>query len=300
MRARLVGRVRELTLLTDTFERARTDRRGQLFTLVGNAGVGKSRLVGEFLARVGGGEDVRVLRGRCLPYGAGITYWPFVELFSADLGVTSQQDRSDVLASLSRRIDELIAAAARVPVRARLTVLMGLAEASQAVPDVGADRLPAELGWAVGEYLGSLATDAPLICVIDDLQWAEPPALEVVRELVEATADSPFLLLCIARPELLERNIGWNSSLANATTIALEPLTDDETRILIGRLLDVDDMPEQLRTSIVTRSGGNPLFCEEFVRMLIDEGRIVRDGDRGAARRQRRSTSACPNQSRRC
>ena len=92
-------------------------------------------------------------------------------------------------------------------------------------------------------------------------------------------------MLCIARPELLERYPSWGAGRANSATIVLEPLSEDETRTLISRLLDVDDMPEQLRATIVARSGGNPLFCEEFVRMLIDEGRIVRDGDRwrGAA-----------------
>ena len=102
MRARLVGRTRELTLLADTFDRARNDRRGQLFTVVGNAGVGKSRLVGEFLARAAGGE-VRVLRGRCLPYGGGITYWPLIELVQSDLGVTGDMNRAAVLSKLDAR-----------------------------------------------------------------------------------------------------------------------------------------------------------------------------------------------------
>jgi predicted ATPase len=114
MRARLVGRVRELTLLNDTFERALVDRRGQLFTIVGNAGVGKSRLVGEFLARAGGSADVRVVRGRCLPYGAGITYWPFVELLQSDLAVTGEQDRANVIDLLGRRLDTLVEPALRV------------------------------------------------------------------------------------------------------------------------------------------------------------------------------------------
>ena len=164
-------------------------------------------------------------------------------------------------------------------------MLLGLADPAQVLPDVDADRLPVELGWAMGEYARAASDEAPLICVIDDLQWAEPAATTIVTEMLEATTESPLLMLCIARPELLERYPSWGAGRANSATIVLEPLSEDETRTLISRLLDVDDMPEQLRATIVARSGGNPLFCEEFVRMLIDEGRIVRDGDRwrGAA-----------------
>ena len=106
MRARLVGRARELRLLVDTFERARDDRRSQLFTLVGSAGVGKSRLVGEFLARIAA-PDVHVLRGRCLPYGTGITWWPFLEVIQADLGVTSAQSRAEIVERLEARLADL-------------------------------------------------------------------------------------------------------------------------------------------------------------------------------------------------
>jgi class 3 adenylate cyclase len=280
MRARLVGRGRELTLLSDTFERVKSDRRGQLFTVVGNAGVGKSRLVGEFLARGGGGDQVRVLRGRCLPYGAGITYWPLIELVQADLEVTGDHSRGEVLAALDKRLQMVSRLSDRTAIASRLIVLLGLAEAAQALPDVAAERLPAELGWAFGEYVRTAAEQSAMIAVIDDLQWAEPAAIEMVGDVVAATADSALLLLCIARPELLEQHPEWAGGRANSTTIVLEPLNEGETRTLIGRLLDVDQMPEELRATIVGRSGGNPLFCEEFVRMLIDEGRIVREGDR--------------------
>jgi class 3 adenylate cyclase len=285
MRARLVGRTRELTLLADTLERARSDSRGQLFSLVGNAGVGKSRLVGEFLARAGSTVDARVLRGRCLPYGAGITYWPFIEMLQTDLGVSGEQSRQQLLDRLEARLGAMTNPGLRMAVYARLTVLLGLAEASHVLPDVAGERLPAEIGWALAEYVALAGDQAPAIVVIDDLQWAEPAAVAIVRELFDALADGPYLLLCIARPELLEHYADWGGGLANATTVVLEPLSEAETRTLIGRLLDVDDMPERLRAKVISRSAGNPLFCEEFVRMLIDEGRIVRQGERwrGAA-----------------
>ena len=202
MRARLVGRTRELTLLADTLERAKGDRRGQLFTVVGNAGVGKSRLVGEFLARTSGNE-VRVLRGRCLPYGSGITYWPLIELVQSDLGITAEMNKAAVLSRLESRLAILANSPARAAAYARLSVLLGLTDPAQVLPDVDADRLAAELGWAMGEYARAIADESALICVIDDLQWAEPAAVAIVTEMLEATADSPLLMLCVARPELV-------------------------------------------------------------------------------------------------
>jgi len=279
MRARLVGRARELGLLLDTFERAAGDERLHLFTIVGNAGVGKSRLVGEFLARVG--SRAVVLRGRCLPYGTGITYWPLLELIQSDLRVTLEQSRAEVRAHLEERAGELTAdpavAAAMV---ARIAVVLGLADAAEALPDVEADQLMSELGWAVGHYFGGLAGRRPLVAVVDDLQWADPNLIEIVDRLLESLADTPIVLICIGRPELLERYPSLGAGQPNASTIVLEPLSEDETRTLIGRLLDVDDMPASLRAAIVERAAGNPLFCEEFVRMLIDEGRLVREGER--------------------
>ncbi|MDP8905257.1 MAG: AAA family ATPase [Chloroflexota bacterium] len=279
MRARLVGRSRELGLLVDTFDRAVGDQRLQLFTIVGSAGVGKSRLVGEFLARVG--SRARIVRGRCLPYGTGITYWPLLEFVQSDLGVTLQQSRGEVRTRLEERAAELIADQDfRAAVVARLAVLLGLAQAADALPDVDAERLVAELGWAVSEYVEAAAARQPLIAVVDDLQWAEPPVIEIIVRLLESVADAPAVLVCIGRPELLDRYPTFGAGQPNATTIVLEPLNDEETRTLIGRLLDIDDMPDELRSAIVRRAAGNPLFCEEFVRMLIDEGRLVREGER--------------------
>lgn len=283
MRARLVGRTRELRLLLDTFERARDDRRPQLFTIVGPAGVGKSRLVGEFLARIAA-PDVRVLRGRCLPYGTGITWWPLLEVVQSDLDVTSAQSRADVVERLDARLVELIAdPRERAAVRARLVVILGVTDAGDALPDVPGPRLAAELGWALGRFLDALAARGPAAVVIDDLQWAERPAIEIVRGVLDQALDVPLVLVCIARPDLLERMPDWGAGRANASSIVLEPLNEEETRTLIGRLLDVDDLPEELRRRLVQRSEGNPLFCEEFVRMLIEEGRLVRVDDRWQA-----------------
>jgi class 3 adenylate cyclase/tetratricopeptide (TPR) repeat protein len=281
MRAQLVGRQRELRLLLDTFERVRIERRAHLFTLVGNAGIGKSRLVGELLARIASGSEARVLRGRCLPYGAGITYWPLMEIVRGDAGIASEDHRDTALAKLERRTAAL-GLGDPVAVRNRLAAMLGLRAVDEALAEVAPASVSGEIAWAMREYVSAVAHE-PAVVVIDDLQWAEPAVFEIVEGIAERAEDAPLLLLCVARPTLLETHPGWAAGRANAATITLDALSADETTTLISRLLDVDDLPAELRTRVVERSEGNPLFCEEFLRMLIDEDRVARVGDRWLA-----------------
>jgi predicted ATPase/class 3 adenylate cyclase len=284
LRAQLVGRQAELSLLLDTFTRTRDERRAHLFTVVGAAGVGKSRLVGEALARFSGSNAGRVLRGRCLPYGTGITYWPFIEVVRTDAAIAYEDTRGEALAKLARRVSELVAADAdRRSLAARLGAMLGLQPLDVAMPEVEAARVPAELAWGMRRYVDALARSGPTILVIDDLQWGEAPLVEAVEQIAERVREAPLLLLCVARPELLDSRPSWGRGMANATLITLEPLTRDETTTLIGRLLDVDELPSRLRAEIVERSEGNPLFCEEFLRVLIDDGTVVREDMRWRA-----------------
>jgi class 3 adenylate cyclase/tetratricopeptide (TPR) repeat protein len=281
MRAQLVGRQRELRMLLDAFERVRDERRAHIFTLVGNAGIGKSRLVGEALARVAGAQSAQVLRGRCLPYGAGITYWPLMEIVRDDAGISSHDDRETALAKLDARTGQLLGADTGA-VRARLATMLGLQRPEDALPEVVPAQVGREIGWGARQYLGAVAR-APVVIVVDDLQWAEPAVFEIVEGLAESAQDAPLLLLCVARPQLFELQPSWGAGRANATTITLDALNTEETTTLISRLLDIDDLPADLRSRVVRRSEGNPLFCEEFLRMLIDEGRVERVDERWRA-----------------
>ena len=281
MRAQLVGRQRELRMLLESFERVRDDRRAHLFTIVGNAGIGKSRLVGESLARIAAADRAHVLRGRCLPYGAGITYWPLMEIVREDAGITDEDDRDRALAKLDARTRSLLGADAAA-VRARLATMLGLERAETAMPEVVPAQFAREIGWGSRQYL-SAAARQPTVIVVDDLQWAEHAVFEIVEGLADSAEDAPLLLLCVARPQLLELRPTWGAGRANATTITLDALSGDETSTLISRLLDIDDLPAELRDRVVRRSEGNPLFCEEFLRMLIDDGRVARVDDRWRA-----------------
>ena len=283
MRAQLVGRQRELRLVLDTFERVREERRAHVFTLVGNAGIGKSRLVGEALARIAASSSsARVLRGRCLPYGAAITYWPLMEIVRDDAGIAADDDRDAAIEKLGRRVEETVGAPDADAVRERLAVLLGLRGAEEGLPGTGGADVAREIAWGARRYLAAIATE-PAVIVVDDLQWAEPAVFEIIDGLAEHAQDAPLLLLCIARPELLDLRADWGAGRSNSSTISLDALTPDETATLISRLLDVDDLPAALRARVVERAEGNPLFCEEFLRMLIDEGRVERVGDRWRA-----------------
>jgi class 3 adenylate cyclase len=282
MRAALVGRDRELKLLLDTIERAKADRAVHIFTLLGEPGVGKSRLVGECLARLRG--DSVIMRGRCLPYGTGITYWPLMEILRAQAGIAGSDDRASALANLDAHLATALGSSAdRQPVRARLLVLLGLESPAVALPDVAPARVHAEIGWALRRYVEALTATRAAVIVIDDLQWAEPALIDVLDGILDRMRGVPLALVCVARPELAETHPRWSVGRTNASTITLEGLDTAETTTLISRLLDIDDLPAALRAQIATRSEGNPLFCEEFVRTLIDDGRVVQENGRWRA-----------------
>ena len=266
----LVGRERELRQLLDAFARASDQRAGCLVTIVGNAGVGKSRLVAEALARLAQRADVRVLKGRCLPYGAGITYWPLIEVLREDAGIKSSDDRAAALAKLGERLAELVSNDRLQATQARIAVVLNLETPDAALPTVPASRVAVELGWGIRQHLEAIAAGGPLVVVIDDLQWADPAALEVLAQLADPSSAVPLLLVCVARSELLERYASWSAGRADASLIVVEPLDESDTRTLVSRLLGIENLPPQVGSWVVERSAGNPLFCEEFVRMLTE------------------------------
>jgi tetratricopeptide (TPR) repeat protein len=199
-----------------------------LFTILGSAGVGKSRLAAEFLDEL----DAVVVRGRCLSYGEGITYWPVAEV--------------------ARQLLQ-----GRPPPSPALAALLGEGDAP-------AD----EIAFAVRRLLEAEASARPLVVVFDDLQWGEPTFLDLVEHVADWSRDAPILLLCLARPDLLERRPGWGGGKLNATTVLLEPLTGAETDRLIDELLGGAALDEAVRGRIHAAAEGNPLFVEQMLAML--------------------------------
>ena len=281
LRAPLIGRDDELRLLLESHRKLASERRAVLVTIFGNAGVGKSRLVAEFVETMGAD---RVRRGRCLPYGDGITYWPLLEILRSDAGIDArdtQQDaarklRAAVLAAFGEASEDAEAVARRVG------VLAGTTTREDALADVPSDKVPQELRWGLRRFLERRAATAPFTIVFDDIHWAEPALLDLIEDLAE-WARAPLFLLCLARPDLRELRPGWGGGLMNASAIRLEPLTPDESARLIRELLAIDALPDALRAQVIARSEGNPLYVEEFLRMLIDGGHVARRDGRFSA-----------------
>jgi class 3 adenylate cyclase len=259
--APLVGRESELAALQQAFTAALVERRCRLVTLLGAAGVGKSRLLAEFGALVA--DRATVLSGRSLPYGEGITYWPLAEVVRMAAAIDEADDRDAAMAKL-----RLVAAdAADVDLVAeRIGLAIGLATGSA----------PAEeISWATRQLLETLARQRPLVIEFDDIQWADEAFLDLLEYIVSLAHDAPLLLVCPARPELLDRRPGWGSGLPQATSLRLEPLAAESTAQLIAHLPGGTALPEPLRARILDAAEGNPLFVEEMLGMLVDESHLA-------------------------
>ncbi len=283
LRAPLIGRDAELRLLRESYEKVGHERAAYLVTVFGQAGVGKSRLVREFVEIVG---PEHVLRGRCLPYGSGITYWPLYEMLRADAGIRGDDPREEAARKLRAAVIAAFGDASEdaEAVARRVAVVAGLATVEEALPNIAAADVGDELRWAVRRYFEQRAQPASLALIFDDIHWAEEPMLEMIEHLGEWSR-APLFVLCLARPELRDRRPSWGGGLMNAAAVRIEPLSEDETRRLIAALLLVDDLPESLRATIVARAQGNPLYVEELLRMLIDAGHIERRDGRFVAAR---------------
>jgi class 3 adenylate cyclase len=220
--SRFVGREGELEQLVDVWDRALTGPRCEFVTVVGDPGVGKSRLVGEALEQI----DARVVRGRCLSYGEGITYWPVIEVVKQLHALPNDEHAATAISSL-----------------------LGENETFAAVD---------EIAWAFRKLLES---QAPLIICFDDIQWGEETFLELIESIALLSTGTPLLLICMARPELLDRRPGWPA------VLRLEPLPEGEAGALVG-----DDVPDELRDRILRASGGNPLFLTEMAALTDTDG----------------------------
>ncbi len=259
--APLVGREPELAALQQAFATALAEQRCRLVTLLGAAGVGKSRLLAEFGALVA--DRATVLSGRCLPYGEGITYWPLAEVVRMAAAIDEADDRDAAMAKL--RFMAADAADAEL-VAERIGLAIGLATGSA----------PAEeISWATRRLLETLARQRPLVIEFDDIQWADEAFLDLLEYIVSLAHDTPLLLVCLARTELLDRRPGWGSGLPQASSLRLEPLAPQSAARLIAQLPGGTALPEPLRARILDVAEGNPLFVEEMLGMLVDESHLA-------------------------
>ncbi|MEK6276290.1 MAG: AAA family ATPase [Actinomycetota bacterium] len=249
--APMVGRDGELGELRAAFDDVVSRRACRLVNVVGPAGIGKSRLAKELLASVH--DEASVLVGRCLPYGEGITYWPLRDLIREAAGELTQER----LELLLEGEDEAERIAARV------AGAIGIGESAGA---------PEETMWAVRRLLEHLAAERPLVVAFDDLQWAEATFLDLVQYLAGWSRDAPILILCLARPDLLDRHPGWLAGTPSPTSVTLEPLSAPQAETLLDLLRGETELSPELLARITDAAEGNPLFVEQMLAMLTENG----------------------------
>ena len=258
----LVGRELERPLLIGTFERADQQASCQLVALVGEPGVGKSRLCAELFGYL---EErpglVRWRQGRCLPYGDGISFWALGEIVKAECGILESDTPAQAATKLERAVAE--DDPDRAWIVARLAPLVG-------APAEAAAQEESFAAWR--RFCEGLAAERTTVLVFEDLHWADPALLAFLEHLADWAEGVPLLLLCTARPELYERHPTFGANARNAQRINLAPLSDAETAQLVSALLERAVLPADTQQALLERAGGNPLYAEEFVRLLTDRG----------------------------
>ena len=254
-----VGRSEDLALLQNLFSRSVRDRTAQLVTILGEPGVGKSRLVGEFSRHVEERPELVTWRsGRCLSYGEGITFWALGEIIKSEAGILETDDAAIARDKLDRAIGQ--AEADRDWMLARVGALVGLDAPS-------AEREESFTAWR--RFLEQIASRGPAVFVVEDIHWADEAMLGFWEHVASWCQGLPITVVATARPELFERYPTWAAGLRNATTIALGPLGEAETKELVAALVS-KQMTQTNADQITARCGGNPLFAEEFARMLAE------------------------------
>ncbi|MGZ4151313.1 MAG: ATP-binding protein, partial [Actinomycetota bacterium] len=258
----IVGREHELELLRGTLEEAVETQRCHLVTIFGPAGVGKSRLIREFLDRAS--PEATTLIGRCLSYGEGITYWPIGEIVRQAAGIGENDDLEHARAKLAAMLPE------HADITQRVGAAIGLVDASFSTD---------ETFWAIRRSMEISAASRPLVILVDDIHWAEPTLLDLLRFMVEECR-APVLILCSSRRELVEEHPAWVEERQRTSIVTLEPLAVEESARVMRNLLGVADLDTSIVDRVTEAADGNPLYLEQMLSMLIDQGAIRNEAGR--------------------
>jgi class 3 adenylate cyclase len=284
--APMVGRDYEMTLLRTMYRRAIAERHPDFVTIYGEPGVGKSRLTREFMDWAEDRDQPpTIMRGRCLPYGDGVTYWPLAEILKSFAGVKDEDSTATALHKITEVGNQLLSDAEAVDpeeTTATLAYTVGLEDRKYRVRERDPREARSVINNAWRLFFSALSLHAPVVVVIEDIHWADHALLDLLEFLAERVA-GPVMFLCPARPVLAERRPGWSGGRRNMTSISLDPLSPEESESLVEALLAVDYLPASVTSQILERAGGNPFFLEEIVENLIDTGMIVKKGDRWVA-----------------
>ena len=271
--APLVGRIEELAILSAVAGRVERERAPQLVTLFGPAGVGKSRLLAELVERL---PDARLVKGRCLPYGEGITFWPLAEAAKAHAGILDTDPAEVALSKLRAAIQSVVPGdhAEQVFEAATWTIGFTLPVVSAAASDPHEVVLRLQDGWT--RYVAALGREQLTVLAVEDVHWASSALLELLEQLADNLADTKVLLLCTARLELLETRPTWGAGKQNATALSIAPLSSADAADLMSSLLGDVQVPKDVRERVLASAEGNPFYLEEMLNMLIEEGALER------------------------
>ncbi len=286
LHAPLVGRDSELELLRSIYRRTVAEGRPNLVTIYGDAGVGKSRMTQEFLMWLEGFDPApRTMRGRCLPYGDGITYWPLAEILKSTASVLDTDPPHLALEKIRKVSDDVLTddvTSDRARTTAALAYTVGVEDPAFRFGDMDPRDVRVEIHAAWRSFFSALGAASPTIAIIEDIHWADAALLDLLDELADGVTGR-VVFLCPARPELTQRRPGWGGGRRNFSSIALDPLGRDEAEHLIRALLAIDDLPDGVRSRILERGEGNPFFLEEILRHLIDGGHVFFEDGRWRA-----------------
>ncbi len=277
----LVGRSEELGLLKLVYRRTLADGRPNLITVLGAPGIGKSRLADEFATQLmseprdEGAIPARILRGRCPPYGNGLTYWPLAEMLKAEAGILDSDSPGAVVLKAREHLASVLAEDPQaLGLGDVLLASIGVSTGTKPLSGTGSAVAQQTVLAAWRRYLEARAAAEPIVAIFEDIHWADASLLNLVDALA-ARVHGPVLFLCLARPDLVELRPGWGAALPNAVRFGLSPLTEHESASLVSQLLD-DAAPPDLLRLILDRSEGNPFFAGELIRMVTEDGTLER------------------------
>jgi class 3 adenylate cyclase len=277
--APLIGRDDELAVLGALTARVEREHTPQLITIFGPAGVGKSRLLDEFVAGLPG---VRRLQGRCLPYGDGVTYWPLAEVAKGHAGILESDSGDVALEKLRAALAPLELGADPDSVLDAVGWTIGLQLPGSSALD--SSEVAGRLRTAWTRYLAALGRERLTVLTVEDVHWASEPLLDLLEHLTDALDATAVLTMCTARPEFVETRPTWGGGARNATSVSLRPLHAAEAERLVRELLGAADLPAGVLAHVVEHAGGNPFYTEEIVHMLVERGAIAKVDGRWAVR----------------
>jgi predicted ATPase/class 3 adenylate cyclase/regulation of enolase protein 1 (concanavalin A-like superfamily) len=292
LRARLVGRDKEFAMLLDSVNRLTEERQGQIVSIIGEAGIGKSRLIAELKGTVAD-KNVRWLEGRCISIGQSISYWPFLDILRDYLQISSDDDGTTIAVKIEAEMRQLFGQSASevIPYVGNLLSVKLDETYQQKLQYLTPEHLRRQTLLRLRDIVVALARQKPLILVLEDLHWADDVSLDALWLLLDELPMMPLLLLCVYRPETEHRSwqlgkVALQKALERYTEIHLRPLSERESRQLIESLLTIENLPTATKNIILTKADGNPFFVEEIIRSLLEMDLIYHEAGRWKAREE--------------